>query len=110
MLKLIIIVVVVVLFELFFSCFLVSNATHAHSIYADTKLNLKLTPTLYVALYYSILNHHQAYGIFVLLIIINDEMADVVQCEHQKMVFFCYDVTMREDVLSGTTTMPQERP
>jgi hypothetical protein len=36
-------------------------------------------------------------------------MADVVLCEHQKTNSFCQDVTMREDLLCGTTTMPQER-
>jgi hypothetical protein len=49
-----------------------------------------------------------ALGIFVLLILIHIEIADVVLCEHQKNNFFCQDVTMREDLLSGTTTMSKE--
>jgi hypothetical protein len=41
------------------------------------------------------------------LIIIHIEIAHVVPCEHQKKYFFYQDVTMRENLLCGRSTVSQ---
>jgi hypothetical protein len=66
---------------------------------------------IYISLYWILLIICSALGIFVPQILINIEieMPDVILCEHQKNNFFCQDVTMREDLLSGINTMSQER-